>query len=937
MKGDFSRQTFDRTKHYNSVLMQQGRVQLDADWNEQQAIHQHRVETETQDVIGLSGAPLDQAGFEIKLSATTSNKLMIGGGRYYLDGLLCENEADVSYDEQPDLPGAPGLLEALKAAETHTAIVYLDVWKRHVTALDDPAIVEPALGGPDTTTRVKTIWQVKILPVKEPESRVVGCGSFFQEWEELVATSTGTLWARSQPESIVSTPCVLPSTAGYRGLENQLFRVEVHRGGTLGSEPAKGPTFKWSRDNGTVVTGIERINGQEVTVRDLGPDEVLSFASGQWVEITDDATELWGLPGQLLQIDSVNRVSRVIKLASAPKPLSSGPSSVEARRNPKLRRWDSGNELPVRVPATDKGFITLENGIQVKFDGPSDRTVTYHTGDYWLIPARTVTTGESGSFEWPAARMPGGIRHHYGRLAVLQSDADYKNLMVMQDCRKFFSPLTIAPALHVMGINWRNDDIISLKDIREEGIVIVLDGIPLQQTADTPKMPNSVSPSTCIVTMETSTSGSDDSDQTTPGIEVILNGTITIQNNIISWKPATDDFTKLLVGLPLQRLVRVRLKGSTIWTLDAAGQSLFLDGQAFGQIGVRNTGGIPRTDLVLPSGSGSRASDFESWFFLEAQIPPPPDLDSFTITPSTVRAGQPVTATVTLTGPAPKEPMPITLAKTLIQGMDAVTDPLSPVSVPEGQRTHTFTIQTAPAAQDGVVSLKAKLRETEKTVTLTTRVVSVTITPKTATVYPGSQVTFTASVQGSLGDPGVRFTVEGTGNVGSIVSTGKNTATYGDSSVLGTYVIVARSIEDTTKFEKAIVTVVQKPKEKEKEGKDTKKEIFKEVKDNKKEVIKERDTKIEKAISEVKRPPDRIDITRGVALQPYKQSKAKSKGKTTQPRGAVVRGRAFIRADERPSVGEPKGKVKKQARKRPRRPGKVKNPTRKRSRRTGKK
>ena len=61
MKGDFSRQTFDRTKHYDSVLMQQGRVQLDADWNEQQAIHQHRVETEAQDVIGLSGAPLNHS------------------------------------------------------------------------------------------------------------------------------------------------------------------------------------------------------------------------------------------------------------------------------------------------------------------------------------------------------------------------------------------------------------------------------------------------------------------------------------------------------------------------------------------------------------------------------------------------------------------------------------------------------------------------------------------------------------------------------------------------------------------------------------------------------------------------------------------------------------------------------------------------------------
>ena len=45
--------------------MQQGRVQLDADWNEQQAITQNRVETEAADVIGPNGAPLDEAGFHI--------------------------------------------------------------------------------------------------------------------------------------------------------------------------------------------------------------------------------------------------------------------------------------------------------------------------------------------------------------------------------------------------------------------------------------------------------------------------------------------------------------------------------------------------------------------------------------------------------------------------------------------------------------------------------------------------------------------------------------------------------------------------------------------------------------------------------------------------------------------------------------------------------
>ena len=65
MKGDFSRLTFDPKKHYRRVLMQQGRVQVDADWNEQEAINQFRAEIEARDVIGRCGAPLHDAGFQI--------------------------------------------------------------------------------------------------------------------------------------------------------------------------------------------------------------------------------------------------------------------------------------------------------------------------------------------------------------------------------------------------------------------------------------------------------------------------------------------------------------------------------------------------------------------------------------------------------------------------------------------------------------------------------------------------------------------------------------------------------------------------------------------------------------------------------------------------------------------------------------------------------
>src|SRR6267154_6606628 len=123
MKGDYSRTTFDPRKHFSGVRMQQGRVQVDADSNEQGDILNHRVEIEADDVIGLCGAPLHYPAFHIvgdfndlslEEQGLIENALpktgfkvpfkvpdfLISAGRYYVDGLLCENEQITSYLNQ---------------------------------------------------------------------------------------------------------------------------------------------------------------------------------------------------------------------------------------------------------------------------------------------------------------------------------------------------------------------------------------------------------------------------------------------------------------------------------------------------------------------------------------------------------------------------------------------------------------------------------------------------------------------------------------------------------------------------------------------------------------------------------------------------------------------------------------------------------------------
>ncbi|MGC2698423.1 MAG: DUF6519 domain-containing protein, partial [Candidatus Angelobacter sp.] len=432
MKGDFTRWSFRPKQHYHGVLKQQGRVDLDSDWNEQDAIVAHRVETETIDVIGASGAPQGNAGFQVQAVSSGAN-LSISPGRAYVDGILCENEqANLLITAQPDLPG----FQLPTASGIY--IAYLEVWERHITYLDDGKIREVALGGPDTCTRAKTVWQVKLQQAGAIGSGVT-CSTDVTDYDTLTAQSTGTLQAQAQATDPTG-PCMVPATAGYRSLENQLYRVEIHNTGTGDAAAGSGTaTFKWSRDNGSVVASwISPPSGQTPAANTLfvsstGKDSVLGFAAGQWIELSDDTRELNFQPGTLVQLTNVQ--GQVLTVDPGTVIPSGGSLNLaDYKLNPKVRRWDSVKA----TPTTTGVWLDLESGVQVQF-----AKGTYATGDYWLIPARTLTS----NIDWPVdssgnpvAETPKGIQRHYCRLAIVQYDGKIWSLIA--SCLPVFPPLT---------------------------------------------------------------------------------------------------------------------------------------------------------------------------------------------------------------------------------------------------------------------------------------------------------------------------------------------------------------------------------------------------------------------------------------------------------------------------------------------------------------
>jgi len=494
---DNSRYTFNPFKDYSSVVMPQGRVQLDADWNEFLAEMARRIQAGTLDTMGRAAYPLTtpDAFYISQTSPVTPWVVNIGLGRMYVDGLLAENHglppgtwdpalAELSgvpqpqaptvttspailFTQQPYLPAAGASLAGAAQylpSKAGSYVYYLDVWKRAVTWLQDPEIIDSAVGI-DTSGRIQTVWQVRWTTAK-PTGGVTGCS--IPDSEILYPVeSLGQLSTRVLPNP-TSGPCCLTAGTGYTGLENQFYRVQIHKGGPLGTA-----TFKWSRENASVATSVTGIAtkgnaaGKQATVlkvTSLGRDQVLNFTNGNWIELLDDNVELdgmpdpnypagspytYGNPGLLCQIDYVDPTTSEVYLVTPPIADPRFPNGTPvASVHTRIVRWDqsgtvyssdkNGNQTvttyaqstgDILTPSDGTTMLVLENGIVATFN-VSAAGGNFLAGDYWTFAART-----DGSLDLPLkSAPPRGIQHHYTKLSVVTFDGS-GNATNTPDCR----------------------------------------------------------------------------------------------------------------------------------------------------------------------------------------------------------------------------------------------------------------------------------------------------------------------------------------------------------------------------------------------------------------------------------------------------------------------------------------------------------------------
>ena len=477
---DISRIPFGaQQQHYVSARLQQGRVITDLDWNEAESMTLEDLQLSRIDIIGAFGSP--DHGFRIEHLQTNGGSFDfdIHDGILYLGGLRLQMEPvtegeDPAYEtfrtqrdwlQQPQDGYMP--VPDLAQGEVRYDLVYLVAYQHHVSAVEDEHLFEAALGGPDTSTRVRNTRIVQLMTnVGSPECEIA--------WSRLREFFSGSLLGQiNEAHELVPDTrlfvdyddiddpddlCAPNAVGGYLGAENQLIRVQLRnrRGGRR--------RFMWGFDNTAPLYRVQ-VSGNEVSFLTEPKDqhhwplanEIVEILP--WSAVLANGEKVAEMMGHLSRVESSYNPTpegsdypRLTMVDALPDPFFGDNwqerADQESLRNQDppdyyyLRVWRGIPEEEVFPIEYDPGHeILLGNtGIQISIHGND-----HFPGDQWHIAVRPETPHQvmPAPLDDPGGMSPHGVRRYYAPLAIIQWSREGEEVQgdIIRDCRKTFRPL----------------------------------------------------------------------------------------------------------------------------------------------------------------------------------------------------------------------------------------------------------------------------------------------------------------------------------------------------------------------------------------------------------------------------------------------------------------------------------------------------------------
>lgn len=478
---DLSRYLLRNANHYSGLRMQQGRAMLDSDFSEAEMLDDEDQRRMAVDVIGPHGSPDD--GFTIVGASTGSYGFYIVPGSYYLGGMRHElvspaptataattgttatAASNVWFLAQNDWKQflRPGGLPAIPAVPTASRqdLVYLVGWEQEVSAVEDRQFQELALGGPDTSARVRRMHRVYVkadVPADCDDAFAALTNElifdkhvFDSANHELKSGARLTVVMDQLVKGDVCKPDLPP---GYTGVEDQAIRVQL----------IAPTTFLWAFDNAAPLYRVTTSKESEDTVISfltLPRDQAHFPGVGQVLEILPWGAELHDgeyaadLPiagniggGVLARVTApYDPATGTVKVkVQAPATLATMtswfPNVPPQDRFFYLRVWNPGDGAATGSPGVvfkPGVLVTLPGtGIQLRFKQEGI------VGDYWILAARPAAPTQVVPWTLKSEEAPHGPRRFYCPLALLHWSvpAGAVRTVAIDSCRRTFRPLT---------------------------------------------------------------------------------------------------------------------------------------------------------------------------------------------------------------------------------------------------------------------------------------------------------------------------------------------------------------------------------------------------------------------------------------------------------------------------------------------------------------
>jgi len=504
---DLSRDATDFKKQYSSVRMQQGRVLDDQTANEQARIIEEDARRTRVDTIGPFASP--DNGFLPKNFTLESGKptFTLSAGNLYLGGIYLELPNDEKFHLQKDwlnfnttvhLPNSPA------SGNNRIDLAYIEVWQQPVSAVEDSELKEVALGGPDTSMRMRTMKRVHVIEnIAEHEcvnawsAAIAGMSDYDVIKDDMEFSTNAKLQVTYTAPAVAADLCTPAMAGGYLHHENQAIRVQM----------INSAEYSWGFNNASSLYRVQvvaAIDGSLTKIQMLNEPKDANHwpLQGKVVEVLpwsstlnngERLAELSGMMAKVttsynpdtasFEIDNAVPVTFGMQWESRSDKSDFFDGSAEERFY-YLRVWDRGDDVtsPAAIPIADGQLGNT--GLEVNF---LSGTLRIH--DHWIIAARTGSPNEVVPWvlESVNGASPHGYRKYRAPLALIRwsNNAGITTGELLHDCREPYLPLTrirncctvtVGDGAHSHGKFTSIQEAINSLPIEQGGMVCVLPG-----------------------------------------------------------------------------------------------------------------------------------------------------------------------------------------------------------------------------------------------------------------------------------------------------------------------------------------------------------------------------------------------------------------------------------------------------------------------------